>query len=520
MKKSKFLPILCIALFFVQLIAEGLSLVMILYLDMLPEKYTAILIAVYVLGLLLTGLLAFPRPKRGRKGAFRRILAIFLSVLITGLSIFAFTVVKQVWDTMQSITDTPQTEGPTRQVFVLKDDPAQTLADAKDYTFGIVENYDVQHTQGAIRAIEQQLGQQIQTVPFATVYEMVDGLYSGTCRAMILNGGYASILEDDQGYKDFSENTRILCDVTVLPVPDQDPPAQEPEQETTEPPTEEMTEPAAPTEPPSVTNTPFIMYVSGSDTRSSKLTVGNSDVNILVVVNPETKQVLLLNTPRDYYIPNPAGDGALDKLTHCGIYGIDCSIEALSDLYDIQVDYYSQINFTGFETLVDAVGGVVVSSPVSFTRNGVTINKGENYLTGKEALVFARERYQMPGGDNGRGQNQMKVVKAIITKATSGTTIITNYAQILDSLQGMFITSMEMSEISQLMKMQLSNMAKWDIHTYAVTGENGREITYSIPGLYASVMYQDQGRIDHGKELIQKVMSGQILTEEDVKYSG
>ena len=68
--------------------------------------------------------------------------AIFLALLITGLSIFAFTVVKQVWDTMHSITETPNQEGPTRQVFVLTDDPAKTLQDARDYTFGIVENYD------------------------------------------------------------------------------------------------------------------------------------------------------------------------------------------------------------------------------------------------------------------------------------------------------------------------------------------------------------------------------------------
>ena len=518
MKKSKFLSILSMIIFFAQLIAEALSLFMILRLDMLPQKYTVLLIAAYVLGLLVTGLLIFPKPKRGRKGAFRRVLAIFLALLIAGLSIFAFTVVKQVWDTMQSITETPKPDGTTRQVFVLMDDPAQTLQDARDYTFGIVENYDVENTQGAILAIEQQLGQPIQTVSYTSVYDMVSGLYSGTCRAMIMNGGYVSILENEAQFVDFSEKTRILCDVTVLPVPSQDPPQEQEATEPTEEPTQEPTQ--EPTEPLSITERPFIMYISGSDTRSSRLSVGNSDVNILVVVNPVTKQVLMVNTPRDYYIPNPAGNGELDKLTHCGIYGIDCSIEALSDLYEIEIDYYSQINFTGFETLVDAVGGIVVSSPVTFTSGDVTIHGGENYLTGKEALVFARERHQMPGGDYGRGQNQMKVIEAIIKKVTSGTTIITNYAQILDSLQGMFVTSMEISEISQLMKMQLSDMAKWEIYSYAVSGENGRAITYSIPGLYASVMFQDQGRIDYGTELINRVMAGEIISSQDVKYPG
>lgn len=520
MKKVRILNILCIVLFALQLIAEAVCLTGILMLDMLPVKFAVPVVALFVIGLLATGLLMFLKPRKPSGGTGRKIVAMILAVIIAAGCIFGFTVVQQVRHTMQLITNNGDQEqtGPTRQVFVLTEDPAQTLQDAAGYVFGIVENYDVANTEGAIAAIEQTLGQPIKTMAFATVYEMVDALYSGQIRAMILNVGYVSILENEEKYMDFSEKTRILCDVEVLAVE----PSNDPVEDETEPEKEieAETEPPVPTEPPTVTNTPFIMYVSGSDTRSSRLNIGNSDVNILVVVNPKTKQVLLLNTPRDYYIPNPAGDGALDKLTHCGVYGVDCSIQALSDLYDVKIDYYAQINFTGFETLVDAVGGVTVSSPVSFRRDGVVISKGENHLNGKEALVFARERYQMPGGDNGRGQNQMKVIKAIITKATTGTTIITNYAQILESLRGMFVTSMEMSEISQLVKMQLNDLATWNIQTYAVTGNNGREITYSIPGLYASVMYKDEGRVEHGSQLIQKVITGEILTEEDVTYKG
>ena len=516
MKKSKFLNILAIVLFALQLVAETGLLIAILRLDMLPAKFLVPVILLFVVGALLTAVLIFWPAQKEKNGKIRKIIACVLAVVITALCIFAFTVVEQVRQTMESITDTPLPEGPTRQVFVLADDPAQTLQDVKDYTFGIVENYDVANTAGAIAYIEQQLGMTIKTQAYQTVFEMVDALYSGQCGAIILNGGYVSILEGQEAYTGFADKTRILLDAPVLQV------------EIPEEPTEDITaatedvtvEATVPAEPPSVTNTPFIMYVSGSDSRSKKLNIGNSDVNILIIVNPETKQVLLLNTPRDYYIPNPAGGGALDKLTHCGVYGISCSIEALSDLYDIKVDYYSQINFTGFETLVDAVGGVTVNSPVGFTRNGVTIYKGENHLNGEQALVFARERYQMPGGDNGRGQNQMKVIKAIITKATTGTTIITNYSQILQSLEGFFVTSMQMSEISQLVKMQLNDLATWNVQSYAVTGNNGSEITYSIPGMRASVMYQDQGRIDYGKQLIQKVINGQMLTEEDVKYPG
>jgi len=76
---------------------------------------------------------------------------------------------------------------------------------------------------------------------------------------------------------------------------------------------------------------------------------------------------------------------------------------------------------------------------------------------------------------------------------------------------------MEMSEISQLVKMQLGDMATWNIQTFAVTGTNGRDITYSMPGQKLSVMYQNEKYINHAKLLVEKVLAGEILTAEDMK---
>ena len=258
------------------------------------------------------------------------------------------------------------------------------------------------------------------------------------------------------------------------------------------------------------------MYISGSDTRSTKLKRSRSDVNILVVVNPVSKQILLVNTPRDYYVPNPAGKGALDKLTHCGIYGTSCSMEALEGLYDTKIQYYAQINFTGFETLVDAVGGITVYSNQAFSNKGVDIQEGENFLNGREALVFARERKRVSGGDNGRGKNQMKVIKAVIAKVSNARTLIANYSQILKSLEGMIATDFSTDDLSKLVKMQLSDMAQWNVLTYAVTGYGGNQTTYSMPGLASYVMHPNQSTVDYGSQLIQRVMDGEILTQEDM----
>lgn len=522
MKNGKIWKVIYTVLFLLQVVAEALSLTAILRLNMLPGKYTAAVIAVFVLGLVLTGGLLFIPARKG-SGNMRRIIACLLAAVIIGLCFFAFSVVSKVHDTMDDITDNQHLEqtGTTRQIFVLQEDPAKDLEDARGYVFGLVENYDTTNTEGALTAIAQQLGEPVQTLSFTTVHDMVNALYNGTCRAIILNGGYLSLLEDEAGFGDVRDRIRILCDVQVL-LPEK--PEQPAEPEKSDGPSEpsgslELTTPTQPEEPNDITTTPFILYISGLDSQGSKLYVTRSDVNILVVVNPNTKQILLLNTPRDYYVPNPGGDGAMDKLAHCSVYGLGSSVKVLNDLYDIELDYYAQINFTGFKTLVDAVGGVEVYSTASFTAGDVTIQKGYNYLDGEKALVFARERKSLPGGDNDRGKNQMKIIKALLTKATSGTTIITNYAQILESLGGMFVTSMSSEEISALVRMQLDDMASWNIQSYAVTGNCGMDSIYSAPGFQASVMYQDAGRIAFGQELIRRVMAGEILTEEDVKYT-
>ncbi len=522
MKNRKIWKILYTIVFMLQVIAEAVTLTAVLRLNMLPNKFLIPVIALFVLGLVVTGLLFFIPAKKNR-AAGRRIIACLLAAVIIGLCIFALTAIGKLQTTMDNITNEQEWEsdGDTRQVFVLKDDPATVLEDAAGYTFGIVENYDAVGTEGAIRGIEQQLGKGILTVSFTTIPDMIQALYNGQCQAMIFNEGLLSILEEQEGYEDVQERIRLLYDAPVLEAPQQQLPEDQEDTEPSQP--EKQTDPTTPPEEAfDVTSTPFIMYVSGLDAVGSRLYRSRSDVNILVVVNPNTKQVLMVNTPRDSFIPNPAGDGMYDKLAHCSAYGSEHSLTAMSELYDIELDYYARINFTGFKKLVDAVGGVDVYSEHTYHRAGVQIVKGMNHLDGEGALVFARERKYLPGGDKDRGKNQMKIIKAIIEKATSGTTIITNYPQILDSLGGMFVTSMSNEDLSALVKMQLGDMATWDIKTYAVSGNGGWEYTYSSMslGMKSWVMYPDEGMVAYGSELIQRVLDGEVLTDEDVKYPG
>ena len=110
-----------------------------------------------------------------------------------------------------------------------------------------------------------------------------------------------------------------------------------------------------------ITKEPFVVYLSGVDNRGELTENARSDVNILAVVNPVTKQAALINTPRDYYV-DLAGTESKDKLTHAGLYGVETSMATLGNLYGVDVDHYIRINFAGFISIIDAIGGVDVYS--------------------------------------------------------------------------------------------------------------------------------------------------------------
>ena len=508
MKNQKLWNIVSGVVLFLQLLAEGFVMYHVLRMNMLPDLYVAALAGAFAVLTLITAGLLFLRGKKP-VSVLRRILGIVLSLTIMAGCVAAIYVVDRLYDTMEGITD-PTVPAISRNVYVLKENGAQSLADARDYTFGYVLEYDTENTDKTLQILEKELGKIVDTQSFDTVFAMVDALYAGEIDALILNEAYLTILEDCVGYEDFGDRTRVLYvammeEQKLDPVPG-----------TTQTDTVQSTDKPDPELP--ITERPFLLYLSGSDTRYQKL--GNktrSDVNILAAVNPVTKQVLLINTPRDYYVENPAGGGAMDKLTHCGIYGTECSVEALENLYNTSIDGYAKINFAGFETLIDEIGGVNVYSAKSFTSKGVTFQKGNNTLNGKEALIFARERYNLAGGDRDRGKNQMRILEAVIKKLTTSTALASNYADILKSLKGMLKTDIPTEDISSLVKLQLQEMPQWEVLSFAVSGKTGKDKNYSMPGTTASVMYQDEALVAQASDLLDRMLKGETLTEADLK---
>ena len=265
-----------------------------------------------------------------------------------------------------------------------------------------------------------------------------------------------------------------------------------------------------------ITRKPFNFTISGIDVDGTIDEPGRSDVNMVVTVNPTTHQILMTSIPRDYEIYMPDFDNAMDKLTHTGQYGIQTTIGAEEQLLDTEINYYVKVNFTTVERFIDAVGGVDVESDYEFTPvklDSWTVQEGMNHMNGEQALAFARERKAFPDGDRQRIKNQQAVFEALIRKATSSRTIIMDYNRVLTSLQNYVEMSFSSREVRRLVKYQLAKDPDWQIHKNTITGGDGTEYTYSSG--YAYVMTQDAESIENARALMNAVLNGQMLQEDD-----
>lgn len=475
-------------------------------LRMLPEQYflilcAAALVIVGVLGILLLGKKRGDGQKKPRRTG--RILGYLLSVLLVAGCTVGSGAVERVLKMVTSIT-APQKVSVVLEIYVRTEDSAQFLQDTAGYTFALPEDISQSEITPVLEELKAILGEALSTKTYPNITAQMEALLSGEADAVVLNSAYLAILEEVEGFEDCESRIRLIHEKIVEKEVPKDPLG-----------SAHLPLPLRPQKPQEA-YTGFLVYASGIDSRHNVHTNGRSDVNILVAVNPTTHQILLINTPRDTYVVNPASaSGSRDKLTHCGLWGTENSMDALALLYGHRAQYSARINFSGFETLVDAIGGVTIYSDVAFTASGQTyIQKGENHLNGEQALHFARERKRLAGGDNTRGKNQMKLIAAIVNQL-SADTILRNYAQILESLEGMFITDMPAEEIGELVQTQLAEMPKWEIFSYALTGKGTSDHCWAS-GSYAYVMYADEASAEHASELIELVLEGELLTQEIV----
>ena len=475
-----------------QLILSVVFMGLIFKLDVLPTKY---FIAASII-LILLALICFLLQFRKHANWAGKIIS-FIVILVM---IFGSVYVAKTMFTLGSVTKVKTYQTDKIVIAVLADDPAQSLADAEDYKFGIMAGNDRSKVDLAITQMNSNLDSEIDTVEYNSYSEQVEALYTGKIDAMIYNQALDELIEEkNPGFLEkirIIDNFKVETEVLMEDVPDLP-----------------------------ITKEPFIVFLSGMDVYGDLEQTSRSDVNIMACVNPTTKQVLLVSVPRDAYVEIPGITyGEKDKLTHAGMYGIQYSIAAMEEIFDLDISYYVRINFTSLIMMVDALGGIDVESDYAFSTYYKQYNadtdtwtyyeykKGMNHLDGIYALAFARERMNAAGGDYQRAKNQQKVIAALLEKIKSPA-FLTGYTGLLSSLEGKMDTNFTSQQLASLVKMQLNDGADWNIVSSSVYGISSEEYCASYAGSPLAVEVLDDDSIEAVKEVIDKLMKGEVISE-------
>lgn len=533
-------------LYFLAAILSVALVIMLIATKMVPGKFL-ILLAVVLLAVL--SVLFFVQLQWSKP---RFIVSAIVEIIMIAVSLYGIIFLVRTNLMLNTITQTV-VESDAIAVYTMKDSSFEAVEDALDADFGAVTGQTEEAIDQFLKRLKDDYGKKVSVKRYEDMFQAVDALYSGEIQVLVLNEAYAGLIAEVEGYEMFDIDTKVIANsletVEVKIVVSEEQSAdsesveilseetEESESESSEESSEESvvesSKESKPSKEPTASSeskgpdmqlmeTPeqvdwnalvnqgnltapegsFVVYLSGADTWGAASTKSRSDVNILAVVNTNTHNILLVSTPRDYYVPLPYAKGVKDKLTHAGIYGINSSVDTLAALYGVNINYYMRMNFTGFVGIIDALGGVDVYSDSTFrVDENFAYVTGVQHMSGIEALAFARERHAVAGGDVARGIHQMEVIKSVVNKCTD-VSILYNYANVMNSVSGCFITNMPKDTMASLVRMQLNDMRGWNISSVSASGSGAYKKTYSISNMNVYVMVPDDNSVQNIKNLI------------------
>ncbi|MFJ2948495.1 LCP family protein [Streptomyces sp. NPDC087226] len=242
---------------------------------------------------------------------------------------------------------------------------------------------------------------------------------------------------------------------------------------------------AVPTPSPSATaaslpTEPLNILVLGSDSRSGEenqaLGGGDSggarsDTAMVVHLDAGRTGATVVSIPRDTLVDRPScplEDGESTRAasgvmfnTAYEVGGPVCAVKTVETLTDVRMDHYIEIDFSGFARLVNALGGVTVTTEedIDDDRSHLTLDAGTHHLDGEDALALARTRYGIgDGSDLGRIPLQHQLVKALLEQVARQNLLTspTRLYDVADTVTGSLTTDTGLDSLPELTRLAQS----------------------------------------------------------------
>lgn len=197
---------------------------------------------------------------------------------------------------------------------------------------------------------------------------------------------------------------------------------------------------------------PISFLLLGTDTGAlGRDYKGRTDTIMIIVLNPTTRKTTIVSLPRDMKVNLPGySQYSPSKINAAYTYGgVDETIEVVKDYFKIPIYGYALVNMGGLEKSINQVGGVNVTSPLTFDYEGYHFDKGQTYhMNGAKALAFSRMRYTDPHGDYGRQQRQRLIIMALLKESASYRTVLNS--TFLNGISKEMQTDLTMSRMLKL----------------------------------------------------------------------
>lgn len=367
---------------------------------------------------------------------------------------------------------------------------SDNILDYADKTFITQSQFDKTNTDNAISQIEAVLEATPNVTSKDTVYDAIKAFYNGEGEVLVLNDAFVSVLKTINAFKNFDNDTVVLSSIKFG----------EEVQETPEPVSSQQ---------------PFAVYVAGNDTRASGLTtVGRIDVDMIMVVNPTSRQILLVSIPRDYYIENPGLSDGMDKLTHLGNQGVRNTLDGINRKFNLNLTDYLYTNFTHFDALVDALGGVTIDNPYEFSAGENHYAAGTITLNGSQALAYVRERKSLSNGDYGRNEHQGIIMQAILEKVQQNAAA-GDKADVLAALSANFLTNVNINDLYNLYTSSGDVAQPWQYIRYHLGGSGTMAGTVSMGMdrmLYVCQPFDSQ--VQFTTDIVNRMLNSETISED------
>ncbi|GAA0606287.1 LytR family transcriptional regulator [Virgibacillus siamensis] len=238
---------------------------------------------------------------------------------------------------------------------------------------------------------------------------------------------------------------------------------------------------------------PLNILLLGVDKRPND--TGRSDAIMVLSLRPKQNEMKIVSIPRDTRVDIAGQDYGYEKINHAYAYGgVGKSVATVESFLDIELDYYVSMNMQGLSDMVDAIGGINVNNEIEwydegYYKKGYHYEKGNIHLNGPQAMGYVRMRHLDPRGDLGRTERQRQVIKAVVDKGASFSSV-GKIGDMLDVLGDNMSTNLDFADMKGLF-MNYRNVRK-NMDTYMMKAEPAR-----IDGVFYFQVAEEEVRKVH-----------------------